>query len=412
MRQIFTRHNRFLLAIGGLALAATALAGSVYVVTESERQDISQDARRSTHLRGVTVELTDAAHDQESALDDYLLSRVQTSMDRFEAAVDAEVVVAEELRLAAPDLPEFLAAVDAAVEGNARWLSTYARPALAAARSGDPDALAPFIDGSTADHEPVETLLEALTIELDQVDDEVFAREAALSSTRTLSTILSLLGLLVAAGVALWLVRRYGRALESDAVQAGVLNRFTEVTSFATDDHAVAAANLQALSLLVRPDAAVTHVLNRSKDRAVPEAVDGRRARRGPARSTPCRAAPASFAGPCTSDDLAAAAERALSRLPGRTGHPGLRAAQQRRVRRRRPPVLAPAQRAAARARARASRGSPSTPPWRSATGGSWRPSRARRTPTRGPGSRTAAPSTAPRRGARSPGWARADRRS
>lgn len=48
-----------------------------------------------------------------------------------------------------------------------------------------------------------------------------------------------------------------------------------EVTTFALDDAGVAAANLEALRLLIRPDAAVTHVLNRSKDRAVPEATIG-----------------------------------------------------------------------------------------------------------------------------------------
>ena len=54
-----------------------------------------------------------------------------------------------------------------------------------------------------------------------------------------------------------------------------MLKRFTEVTSFASDDTAVAASNLEALAVLVHPDAAVTHVLNRSKDRAVPEAIIG-----------------------------------------------------------------------------------------------------------------------------------------
>jgi diguanylate cyclase (GGDEF)-like protein len=47
------------------------------------------------------------------------------------------------------------------------------------------------------------------------------------------------------------------------------------VTSFATDDHEVAASNLVALGLLVAPDASVTHILNRSLDRAVPEATTG-----------------------------------------------------------------------------------------------------------------------------------------
>ena len=61
--------------------------------------------------------------------------------------------------------------------------------------------------------------------------------------------------------------------LQQDVDRSSILNRFTEVTTFAADDTAVAAANLEALRLLVQPDAAVTHVLNPSKDRAVPEAI-------------------------------------------------------------------------------------------------------------------------------------------
>ena len=54
-----------------------------------------------------------------------------------------------------------------------------------------------------------------------------------------------------------------------------MLNRFTEVTSFALDDREVAVSNVVALGRLVHPDASVTHVLNRSKDRAIAEAQTG-----------------------------------------------------------------------------------------------------------------------------------------
>jgi diguanylate cyclase (GGDEF)-like protein len=81
--------------------------------------------------------------------------------------------------------------------------------------------------------------------------------------------------LIFAFGFAMAVVRRFGHALEVDARQASVLNRFTEVSSFATDDHEVAVANLAALGRLARPDASVTHILNRSQDRAVPEATTG-----------------------------------------------------------------------------------------------------------------------------------------
>jgi diguanylate cyclase (GGDEF)-like protein len=75
--------------------------------------------------------------------------------------------------------------------------------------------------------------------------------------------------------LSLWLVRRFGRAFEKDALRSGILNQFTEAISFAADETAVAKANLEALQLLVHPDAGVTHILNHSQDRAVPAAVVG-----------------------------------------------------------------------------------------------------------------------------------------
>lgn len=111
----------------------------------------------------------------------------------------------------------------------------------------------------------------------------LLAREADTSSEngataaqRGLAIVLfAVSGTFGAAILGLLVVHRYGRALEVEARQASVLNRFTEVTSFAVDDRAVTTLNLEALDLLVQPDGAVTHVLNHSKDRAIPEASSG-----------------------------------------------------------------------------------------------------------------------------------------
>ena len=64
-------------------------------------------------------------------------------------------------------------------------------------------------------------------------------------------------------------------SLQHDSARSNVLNRFTEATTFSPDDRQVASSALEALELLVHPDVAVIHVLNRSKDRAVPEASTG-----------------------------------------------------------------------------------------------------------------------------------------
>ena len=101
--------------------------------------------------------------------------------------------------------------------------------------------------------------------------------------TTMVGTVFAFIVLILAFGIALVVVRRFGHALERDANESSVLNKFTEVTSFASDDSEVAATNLVALGRLVKPDASVIHILNRSMDRAVPRVLDRRRDRRDPA---------------------------------------------------------------------------------------------------------------------------------
>lgn len=63
--------------------------------------------------------------------------------------------------------------------------------------------------------------------------------------------------------------------LFSQAGEASVVNRFTELTTFVEADGDVARATLDALSELVRPTDGSIHILNRSKDRAIPEGSVG-----------------------------------------------------------------------------------------------------------------------------------------
>ncbi len=100
-------------------------------------------------------------------------------------------------------------------------------------------------------------------------------QEAAAGQTTNISIGVAFGFLIIAFGVALIIVRRFGRALEHDAREASVLNQFTDLTSFADSDREVAEKNLVALGRLVAPDASVAHLLNRSQERAVPEASTG-----------------------------------------------------------------------------------------------------------------------------------------
>ena len=63
--------------------------------------------------------------------------------------------------------------------------------------------------------------------------------------------------------------------LFSQAAEASVVNRFTELTTFVEADGDVARATLDALSELVHASDGSIHILNHSKDRAIPEGSVG-----------------------------------------------------------------------------------------------------------------------------------------
>ena len=276
MPRILSRNNRVLGAVAALAIAALAITAGVNRLSDTEQATIDGDSLRLEAIHELVDELGHAAHDQEAALDDYVLSEDAVARTRYEDAVASETASFDALVDRASGLTEIDSAVTALHAASLAWQDTVAEPALAAARSNNLAALDLFAAQAVADHAVVEAAAENLEAVIGRAQQALDARRATVTATRGTATTAGFAVLLVAFGVALLLVRRYGHTLESDSHQAGVLNRFTEVTSFAVDDREIANTNLIALGRLAKPDASVTHVLNRSKDRAVPEAVSGK----------------------------------------------------------------------------------------------------------------------------------------
>jgi diguanylate cyclase (GGDEF)-like protein len=275
MRGPLTRTSRYLAAIGGLALTSVLLVALAYGATESERADIEGDSARLSDIRDAAVAYTDTIRDQEAALLGYLLTREQEAIDVFEQSVVLEAELGASFRAAAADLPGVREAGDDLSAFAAEWRETFAEPVVDAVRLGDFQTVAQYTRQVQDVHEAIDEAVDPIDMTLHDAELELRDRTDTLAVARAIATALGLAAMLIAAFAALTLMRRYGRVLELDAMRASVLNRFTELTSFATEDRAIAAANLEALSLLSSPDAAVSHILNRSKDRAVPEATIG-----------------------------------------------------------------------------------------------------------------------------------------
>jgi diguanylate cyclase (GGDEF)-like protein len=272
MRHRISRNNKFLIAIGGVTVLAILLVAFAYARTESERIDIQVDSRQASNLWAESAALTSDVDAQQSAIDDYLLSADPLLLGKYQAAVADETSVASAMSAGAADLPGLDHAVANLEAATASWRTAFARPAIAAVGVG---GAAPHSLGLGSEEDSVHTALAALTAQLNLAEDALRQREDALAATRTAATVFGLGALVLSALLSLWLIRKFGYELEKDAVRAGILNRFTETTSFATDDTAIARANLEALTLLVHPDAGVTHILNASRDRGIPEATMG-----------------------------------------------------------------------------------------------------------------------------------------
>jgi diguanylate cyclase (GGDEF)-like protein len=275
MRPKMSRSNRFLVAIAGMTTLAILLVGSSYAFTESERVDIQHDSRQTSDLWARAAQLADDVDAQDSAIDDYLLSADPLAVRRFEAAIVDETAVTAQMRAETVEMPGLDQALTKLENLTAAWRSSFARPAIAAVEAGGGTALVPFTARSAEYDDPIHSAPAELTVQLNLVENDLRLREDALSVTRTAATAIGLAVLLLSAVLSLWLIRRFGRTLERDARRSGILNQFTEAISFTDDETAVAKANLDALALLVHPDAAVTHVLNHSKDRALPAAIVG-----------------------------------------------------------------------------------------------------------------------------------------
>ncbi|HEX2756221.1 MAG TPA: GGDEF domain-containing protein [Candidatus Limnocylindrales bacterium] len=270
-----SRNTRVLVLIAAMAAASFTVGGLVYVVTDADAAKVNAAAARQTQIRARATELASAVATEQSALDDFVLSESSLMTERFDAAIEREASTSAKLWKLAGDTPEIVVALASFDAASLEWRAKLANPVIAAIRTGNTAVVDDFRHRSVADHDKVDGALTGLETALRIADRDLADRTAASNGLKVLGIAIAFGFLLVAFGVALVVVRRFGQTLERDARQASILNRFTELTTFANADQELAVANLVALGRLVSPDASVTHILNRSLDRAVPEAQTG-----------------------------------------------------------------------------------------------------------------------------------------
>jgi diguanylate cyclase (GGDEF)-like protein len=275
MHRRISQNNRILALITSLAIASFVVGGLVYAVSSDQAAEINRLSDRITRLDSLGNEITAEISHQEDALNDYVLSGADIAHQRYDAAVANELAAADDSRSIAVGMDSVLATLARLEAVSLAWRDRIATPVIRAIRSSDVVGIELYKDQLDSDAAAVDGALGSLERELARQHVDVQVRQHEVEATTMVGVVVGFGFMSMAFAVAIVAVRRFGRALEGDARDASVLNRFTELTSFADEDRQVAAANLVALGRLASPDASVTHLLNRSMDRAVAEASTG-----------------------------------------------------------------------------------------------------------------------------------------
>ena len=275
MRVNLSESNRILLLIATLAVASFSVGGIVYAVSDIQAAEITAISTRITRLDSLARDLSAQIAASEKALSDYASSGDPFARTRFDEELKREDVIADEYRARAAGLDPVLGSLERLEAATSQWRDRIARPLLRAVQTADTEAIGAFKLTEGRDREAIDGALGSVSRELTRQHAAIDVRSGEVDGTTLIGVVIGFGFMTLAFGIALVAVRRFGHALERDARDASVLNRFTELTSFANEDREVAAANLTALARLTNPDASVTHVLNRSLDRAVPEASTG-----------------------------------------------------------------------------------------------------------------------------------------
>ena len=267
--------TRVLLLIGVLAIATFAIGGIALYLGRSNTAETEARGARLTQLHNAADSLTIELNLAEAALGDYVVSGAALARERFDDAVERAAGAEAEFYALATGNATMQAALQRLGAANRAWLERIADPAILAVQGNDTEAIEVYRLRSIDDRAAIDAAIGSLDRELDRTSAAIAQQKDQGQTVTLIGTGIAFGFLAVAFTVAILAVRRFGRALERDALDASVLNRFTELTSFTDEDRHVAAANLVALGRLTHPDASVTHILNRSLDRAVPEASTG-----------------------------------------------------------------------------------------------------------------------------------------
>ena len=211
-----TPHNRVLLLVGGAAVIASLAIAAVFIQTDAAGAKLQADEAAARSLQVLGDQLVNEVHEQNEALDEYLLSADPGPLARYRQAVTDETRTAGEIRAGAGNLSGVTDALARVAAENDAWRATVADPAIAAVQSGSIQAIRAAVQSEIEDTGATHVATSQLESQIDAVGDELGVRSDALNGLRVAATAFGVAIELLAAGLSLWFVRRYGLTVARD----------------------------------------------------------------------------------------------------------------------------------------------------------------------------------------------------
>jgi EAL domain-containing protein (putative c-di-GMP-specific phosphodiesterase class I)/CHASE3 domain sensor protein len=212
-----TPHNRVLVLVGGVALIASVSIGLVLVQTTATDATLQADQSSAQKVQALGDDLLVQVNEQHDELDDYILSQDPQALAQYRMAVAAESAIALRIGAASAGLAGVAGALSAVDAENDAWRLATAEPAIAALQTGRSEAVNEAIQIRIQDREASQAVTGELLVAIDAAEAELGRRSDALGEYRVGASIAGVAIELLAAGLSLWFVRRYGlRVIRDD----------------------------------------------------------------------------------------------------------------------------------------------------------------------------------------------------
>lgn len=308
-----------------MSLMAIVAMTVPFVATSSLLDDLKSSTSFSLQASAAYARLAQSLGEQETAVSGYLVTGNEDNLDQYYNGVAAEQLAYESIEGSLDSVHAIDQGFDRVRQAMTEWRAVYAGPTIDDVRFDRIAAATSSIrqEAGKREFDQVRAQSAALNTLMIVPDAELTEQVSAVTAMRLIMYLVGVAAILVGLAIAVKLTRDWisrplrtlvttarrveqgedapfaagrrdeigdlGAALErmrrrivagqqsaERAVQhSNILNFFTELTAFTETDVEVSQALLTAISELVHPEAAVVHVANRSRDRAVPEATLG-----------------------------------------------------------------------------------------------------------------------------------------